>query len=99
MKQKNILRKEKLNPEQEKKFNSLYPDAAAFILKCNLENEYNYLIDNEYILNNWQKKRLIELEKLFDSNDGICTSNGDIRCIQCSIKMDTNAYHKPPACK
>ena len=45
-------------------FEKKYPDAMAFIRTCELKNEYRYLKDNEYILNDWQKARFLELEKL-----------------------------------
>lgn len=40
-------------------------DAYNFLLHRSLFNEYSYLATNEVILNEWQKKRLKELE-------GIC---------------------------
>ena len=47
-----------------KRFEEKHPDAYNFLLKRSLRNEYLYLWDNQYILNDWQKYRLIELENV-----------------------------------
>ena len=54
-----------LTIDQQNELQNTYPDATSFILHCELKNEYEYLKDNEYILNDWQKKRFLELDNLF----------------------------------
>ena len=44
-------------------FETKFKDAAYFLGKCSLKNELKHLLTNEYILNDWQKKRLAELEE------------------------------------
>lgn len=38
-----------------------FPGIDSFLNRCSVVNEYRYLCDNEYILNDWQKGRLAEL--------------------------------------
>jgi len=47
-------------------FEAKYPEAYNFLLNRSLLNEYKHLEANMIILNNWQKSRLQDLEKLFD---------------------------------
>ena len=45
----------------------IFPGIDSYIIRCQLVNEYRYLKDNEYILNEWEKGRFIELTELFES--------------------------------
>jgi len=49
--------------ENWKEFEDKYHDADYFLGRCSLLNERKHLLTNEYILNNWQKSRLAELEE------------------------------------
>ena len=53
-----------LNSEQMKEFERRYQGAVSYMLACQVINEYRYLNDNEYILNDWQKNRLAELRRM-----------------------------------
>jgi len=58
-----------LKPEQVSELYRLFPRVESYINHCLIQNEYRYLKDNEYILNDWQKTRLAELrgyEEQFD---------------------------------
>jgi len=50
-----------LTPEQVSEMFRRFPGVESYINRCQLKNEYRYLCDNEYILNDWQKGRLNEL--------------------------------------
>ena len=52
-----------LTPEQYTKAFELFPGLEAYMNRCSLMNEYRYLSTNEYILNDWQNKRLAELRQ------------------------------------
>lgn len=52
-----------LTPEQYTKAFELFPGLEAYMNRCSLMNEFKYLTMNEYILNDWQKKRLAELRQ------------------------------------
>ena len=43
-----------------------YPDAMAYIRHCEVHNELRYYKDNEYILNEWEKKRMTDLEEILE---------------------------------
>ena len=53
-----------LNEEQSCEFNRRFKSAVNYIRACQVVNEYRYLVDNEYILNEWQRARLSELRRL-----------------------------------
>ena len=46
-----------------KEFDKVYERASYFLGRCSLLNERQHLLTNEYILNDWQKSRLAELEE------------------------------------
>ena len=54
-----------MTSDQHEKLQHDYPEAAAFILRCELENEYTCLKNARYTLNNWQQNRLNELDELY----------------------------------
>lgn len=56
-----------MTPEQAIRFESQFPDAAAYVRHCELENEYKYLRGNQDTLNDWQRDRLAELDALRNS--------------------------------
>ena len=41
----------------------LHERAYYFLGRCSLLNERKHLLTNEYVLNDWQKNRLTELEQ------------------------------------
>ena len=45
-------------------FEKKHPAAYNFLVRRSNRNEYLYLWDNQYVLNDWQKSRLSELETL-----------------------------------
>lgn len=47
-----------LTNEQRDEMFRRFPGLDDYIIRCELKNEFRYLEDNEYILNNWQKDRL-----------------------------------------
>ena len=52
-----------INQEDWETFQAKFKDAAYFLQRRQLLNERRHLLTNEYILNDWQKKRLAELER------------------------------------
>jgi len=50
-----------LTEDQAIQFRNQFPDAASFLTRCELENEFNHLSTTKCTLNDWQKKRLKEL--------------------------------------
>lgn len=45
-------------------FEKQFPEAYAFLNRRSLMNEYRHLATNEIILNDWEKRRMTELETI-----------------------------------
>lgn len=51
-----------LTEQQYEEMIKRFPGLESYLNRCLIQNEYRYLKDNEYILNDWQRNRLSELE-------------------------------------
>ena len=53
----------RLTLDQVAEFEKKHPRAKYFLERCHLINERKHLEINEYVLNDWQKNRLAELDQ------------------------------------
>uniref|UniRef100_A0A6H1ZGW3 Uncharacterized protein n=1 Tax=viral metagenome TaxID=1070528 RepID=A0A6H1ZGW3_9ZZZZ len=53
-----------MTAEQKQIFDKRFPDASAYWLRCELQNEYHLLLKRNPEINTWESRRLEELSQL-----------------------------------